>query len=454
MRLTSRVPALHLVAVTLLLFFFSFFVRAEETSSGKTSLGLSRCVSLVLRQNLELKAQREELNMVKARETESISYGKPRLNLQNIETMVEKTTQIQDFSIGKKKTNISKLVLKQPLYSFGRLEAGIEMLREQRHASEYALQAKREEVVLKAITAYLETLKAQNRARIARETRNVVQEHLDLVETQFKAGVVLSTDVSATRVRLLEARQQVLEEENGFDLSRQALADLLVMSLETPFLLEELPTGDPATLAGVGELPEPSASPEIQKIDRLIQAQEQMLVVEKKMRLPTIGLQASYDTGNQFNDNFKSWNAVVLVDLPVYDSGQQGARIRANQAEINKAGHQRDQALRGLQLVTRQNALKIRELEQKLDLGREALKAATENLEQNRINYRQGTCINTDVLQAHLLLNSARLNFNNAFYEYLVHQAGLYKNIGRLETFVQKSTGFGLAELEKAGETP
>ncbi|HNV69229.1 MAG TPA: TolC family protein, partial [Candidatus Ozemobacteraceae bacterium] len=347
-----------------------------------------------------------------------------------------------DVRIGQNDSNISKAVLQQPLYTFGRIESGVKMIEEQVKAEECALSAKKEDIVLAVVKSYLEVLKAQNRAGIAHEGHRVISEHLQLTETLFKAGVVLSTDVAATRVKQLEAEQKLVEEENAVHIAEEELSHLL-----------GLPTGELGTIADIplGSLSLPPASTttlalrhpssEIQRVDALLRLLRNRHFIEKRGQYPIVSLQATYETGNQFTEHQKNWNAVVVLDFPIFDSGATKARASQVHHEIARTTHQRSLVEQGVELAVKTSFLRVQELEKKIGLAMQALQTAQENLDQNRINYREGAALNTDVLNAELLLRNAKVAYSNAFFDYLYQQTALHKHLGRLSEYLRTVLG-------------
>ncbi len=415
---------------------------SDSSSSTTSARTLAECITISLQQNHAIGAQENALQIARFQHREARTAAGPRVNLQNIQTHVHTLPGFGNIKIGQQDSNISKAVLQQPLYTFGRIESGIKMIDEQVKAEECALSAKKEDIVLAVVKAYLEVLKARNRAGIASESHRVISEHLQLNETLFKAGVVLSTDVAATRVKQLEAEQKLVEEENAVHIAEEELSHLLNLPTGELGPIADIPLGSlslPAAATTTLQLRRPSA--EIQRVDALLRLLKNRHFIEKRGQYPIVSLQATYETGNQFTEHQKNWNAVVVLDFPVFDSGATRARARQVQHEIAKTSHARAQVEQSLDLAVQTSFLRVQELEKKIGLAMQTLQTAQENLDQNRINYREGTALNTDVLNAELLLRNAKVAYSNAFFDYIFQQTALYKNLGRLPDFLQTILG-------------
>ncbi|MBF0542936.1 MAG: TolC family protein [Candidatus Riflebacteria bacterium] len=406
------------------------------------SFSLLDCLVIAFSKNLEISAQKDQTLEARAKFKESKSMVKPHLNLQNLQTNQQKVLSFappgggDPIKLGTNNLNISKLVLTQPVYSFGRLELGISMLKNQTKASEYAFEAKKIEVSLKVIQAFLDVLKASNRVAIASTTLDLYQKHLDLTNNLFENGTVLSTDVSATKVRMLEAKQKLLEEENTLELSRLALADLLMISPEELPTLRE-PPGLRLLSVKTGLASFSYSQPELKQLDQVISMNKKMEQVEKKGKLPIINMLAEYQTGNQFMANFKNWDANFVMDFPFFDSGYSKARSEQAKFELQRNQKNLELMKRHLSLEAKRSQLKMEELIKKLVLAAEAFKTAKENFEKVQTNYIAGTALNTDVLEAQLLFHDAKTSISNAFYDFVLFQAEYYKNCGALDKFIE-----------------
>ena len=179
----------------------------------------------------------------------------------------------------------------------------------------------------------------------------------------------------------------------------------------------------------------------MRRFDGLVRGLQKVAQMQQRGTFPTVGLQATYATGNQFTEFFKNWNAVLVVDVPLFESGLTRSRTRQARHEVARAEQNRELVREHLQLAKKTSLLRLRELEKKIMLGQEALLTAQENFEQNKINYTEGTVLNTDVLEAQLLLNDAKVTLNNSLYDYISFQAEFAKHVGRLDEFLATVVG-------------
>jgi len=416
-------------------------VQRQNESDGDQAgmFDLEDCLQAALESNLDVGASKKSVGIARSQVSQARSAARPRLNVQAEQVHVDRLTSFGTLSIGDKDPAYSHAVLQQPLFTSGRIELGIAASRDNQKAAEWGVRATKEDVILRTIKGYLAVLSQNNRLRIASESLQVYLEHLALTEDLAKGGVILSTDVAATRVKMLEARQKVLEEENALEIRRESLAELIGMPTDSLARVKQI---DAWSLAAI--IPEGPATmsvgllPELEGLSTTGKMLRKRVLAEQRGRLPSIVLQAKWDSGSSFKTNFPNWNAAVAIDLPVFDGGISRAKAEQARRELEKTNLLREQISRQLGLAAQTSYLKVQEIARKIGLAIEALKTAHENLEQNRINYQAGTVLNTDVLNAQLLYSDARIRVNNAVYEYLENLAAYYRHTGHIAEYLSK----------------
>jgi len=415
---------------------FSAEITAQEQSASEPvqTYSMEECVNLALQNNLEIQAQKKSLEGAFHKVREQLTLAKPQIVMQNLYSLQGKIPGFGEAKLGDTETNISQVTLKQPLYSFGRLESGIRMVRELYKAEDSTFMANRVDIIHRVIRGFLDVLKAGNRVRIARETIQVLQEHLRLVESLFQAGVVLNTDVSTTKVKVLEARQRLIEERNSCDMAQLGLCDLLHLPGDTIVGFQEIP---PMPRQVAVNLKNTDQQPEMENLSHLIEAGKNRYSIEKRGKLPMVGLQYTYSTGNQFLEKFKNWNAVVVLEVPVFDSGLSRARKEQAKAGLEQLQYLRAAARQKFSLAIQQSARKVQEMQEKFVLAQQIDRTATENYANLQNQFKEGAVINTDVLSAQLTLTSAKLGLTNAYYDYIAYLADHFRCLGNIDEFLQ-----------------
>jgi len=421
---------------------------AENSSSNheRTGLTLEECLALALKNNLEIRAQKNAVDGAFQKMVEQTTLAKPRIGAQQIYSLQGKLLSFGEARLGDKETSITQLSLTQPVYTFGRLEKGLKMIKEEFRAEDATFAAAQADVLHRVIRSYLDVLKNGNRIRIASETIQVLEEHLKLVESLFSAGVVLKTDVSMTKVKMLEARQGLIEAQNAFDVSRLGLLQIVGLDNKAIEDFQDIPL---MPLNASTTLNNPNCQPEIKKLDHLIKMGKYGYELAKINHFPNVGLQGTWSTGNQFFENFKNWNANIVLDFPFFDSGSTSAKKKQAFAALEKLKNLREDARQKFDLAISRSARNVRELQEKFALARQIEATARENYENLQSQYREGAAINTDVLSAQLSWSNARIGVNNAYYDYVAYLADHYYSLGNIDGFIELVKKARMADSKK-----
>lgn len=275
------------------------------------------------------------------------------------------------------RTNISETTLKfngvfsrteiklvQPLWTFGKISAGVA-------AAESGVHASRGREAGLAADLELNLKKAYWGAKLAREVMDTLNEgmgYLDeaqqQIEKELAAGTGGATVTDRLRLRTVraEVEARLLESKRGGDLARSGLRALV--GPEAPADLDV----DAETLAAVDVPPRPLAyyeeqarlsRPEVRTLDHLVASKRALADFEWRKQYPDLVLVGTAtlayassvdDPRNAFlSDPFNSRSAglAAALRLPL-DLGVKNARASRLRAEADEAAHRRRDALGGI----------------------------------------------------------------------------------------------------------
>lgn len=314
----------------------------QHLQDARQPLTLAQCIAIALEANHRIGAARQEHERTRATVRQNYSLTRPRVTLQNVFTRLGEVPSIQPpdggdgMSLGEKEINISKLVLTQPIYTWGRLPLGVEMVRKMQDASSHALKAREVEVVFDLLKNYIGLLKSRNILKISLGTRALLEAHLEIAEALFREGVTLKTDVLATRVQLLETTRTVIESEHALKAAEQRLRNILVLPEDHPIEVIDLMLDRPPIMEFSETASGVSDRPDINQMKSLVKMQEKNYQIERRGNTPTIGLMANWESGSQFNQEQRNWNANIVFEFPFFDGGMTRARTDEARARLNE----------------------------------------------------------------------------------------------------------------------
>ena len=138
------------------------------------------------------------------------------------------------------------------LFTFGQRKAQQEAARARLEAARYGVAAARAEIAEGVAVAYLDLLRAEAVAEIAREQAASYARDADLSQSRLDRAIITLTDASQIRARFAVAQSDVVNAEVAEEAARarlSVLADVPVPCVDTASATQTLGPGAPAMLA-------------------------------------------------------------------------------------------------------------------------------------------------------------------------------------------------------------
>lgn len=243
------------------------------------------------------------------------------------------------------------LVVRKPLFDFGRSRAGDSAAHAQMQGSEWRLIDAQQQRRLTIMARYFDVLLAD--LRLARDDAA-----LALAASAFKSAVarqqlgqISRIDSGAAEDKFLDAKRQQLASAARLRATRTALAN---------------------TLDKPGQLSAALSEPEFKSLDRSVPSLESLLETAqtqnpllraqhadvdaalqrvqaaRAQRLPTLNGELAASNYSRQTDERDDWHAGVTLEVPLYTGGRTQASIAARHAELQKAEAQYAQARQSL----------------------------------------------------------------------------------------------------------
>jgi outer membrane protein len=232
------------------------------------------------------------------------------------------------------------LALDWTLYDFGRSLLSIDAAKETVLALRAALIDIEQQVLLRAVAAYMEVRRAQAFIELNQNNLRLLEEQLRATQDRFEVGEVTRTDVALVEARLAAGRSGLAAAQG--DLAR-ARAEYLTVVGRLPSNLQA-PPPLPATASSLAAAEQVALSrhPAIVRAQREVTAAEIAIGIARTNILPEVvarGQVAGDDDGNNQS------SIELSLRGPIYSGGAINSAIRA-------AGARRDAARAGLLLTT------------------------------------------------------------------------------------------------------
>ncbi|MGA1790026.1 MAG: TolC family protein, partial [bacterium] len=399
-------------------------------------LNLIECLEIAIEKNPQLKSAEERLVRSRLQIREAYSSIYPKLSSDFTYTHQNDPpsylSSFGDFPFPEDNYSLS-LSLQQPLFDQGKYrvlkpqaELGIEIAR-------LGLESARQNIFLGVISAYLQTLKAEEMLIISRESRDRLLEHLRVTKRRFEVGQVPKNDVLRAEMELANAESDQIHAEKDISLAYENLQKILFIEGETFSVIpvryirqEEMTMEDMIARA-------------YQKRPDYIQALKTKEVARKGISLaktdffPTVSLFGEYEwSGDEF---FPEDDVLVVggsIRLPIFEGGIRSVKLRRAHHDYTLSEYEEAEIKKQIRVEVIEAFLHLEDLLATLRAIDKQIEHAEENMRIVRLRYQEGEATNLDVLDANLLLVKARTDFVNINYDIIGARFGIDRAIGEL----------------------
>ena len=316
---------------------------------------------------------------------------------------------------------VGAIAAKVPLWTAGRVDAAVAGARSSIDAGRASLRASEQDTLLRAATAYVDVLRAQNTLADDRQHEHDVADELASTQRRQTAGELRATDVSQTQVQLAQAQARRIQAEGDLDSTREVFRGVVGVEpegLQPP----AAPTGLPASRDEViaASVDNPALAAASDTVDAAKHGVDGALAELRPSLAATASVGAPYYSGE------------IMLTIPLFDGGLAESRSRGAKQELQ----QRRLELDGQRQSVRQDALTAW---QALNAARSstaafqaqvtAARATAEGLKREQ---RQGLRTQIDVLQSEQQLLDAELGLENAKRDGIVAAYRVLAAIGQL----------------------
>jgi outer membrane protein len=310
--------------------------------------------------------------------------------------------------------------------------------------AEAALEASRQDLIVRVATAYFDILSAQDTLAAVRAQKRAIALQLESAKRNFQVGTATITDQQEAQARADLTDSQEIAAENDLGNKRNALAIL------TGRPIPEMSTLD-GLRPGLALLPPEPAQDEawtdrarsenlsVRQAAIALEVARREITKARFGHWPTIDLVSSASrsenssTGPSTPANINSMSVGLQLAVPIYAGGAITGRVREVVAASEKAAADLEVARRSADLTARQLVRKVTSGLAQVRALEAAERSSQLALDSNLLGYQVGVRINIDVLNAQQQLFSTRRDLALARYTVLVDGLRLRQSVGGLD---------------------
>jgi len=338
-----------------------------------------------------------------------------------------------EFPVAEKSALSWQAMATWPLYTGGRIQAGIEAADASLAAARTRESAEIQNLKLRVAEAYVNVLRARRGVAVAQSHVTSLASHARDVENLHGQGMVPRNDLLAAQVALADARQAAIKANNGLDLARSAYNRLLGRPLAQPVTLADLqpePIADPLPQLTRRALEQ---RPELYTLQAQIHALERQAAAIRAESGPQFALSGGYGyQQNRYQLHEGQWRVELGMQWRLFDGGEVRHRAAATRRQAAALQAQYEDLKTLVALEVRRHWLAVGETRQRIGVTEQAVAQAGENLRVSRERYENGLATNSEVLDAETLRVRSEGNHANAIYDAVLAVLRLKRAMGEL----------------------
>lgn len=351
------------------------------------------------------------------------------------------------YSDGRQKTNFANagdinsdyqtkaLRVEQPLFRGGGTWSSYQAAKQRVRTGQYQLQGVEQQVLLQAVTAYMDVVSARSILDLSRNNQQVLDQQLKAANVRFQVGEVTRTDVAQSEARLSDAKTAVISAE-GQLLSAMASYERVVGARPQGTLI--MPDNLPELPASLDEALERgrAANPQLLAAIHATKAANYDVDTTTAALLPRASLVGTLSNqegaGSAGNSNFDQNRIGVEVTIPLYQSGAEWSRVREASAIARQNSHNSIDQRMITDASVIQNWEQLETATATIVTRNDQIKAAALALDGVKQEQQYGSRTVLDVLDAEQELFTARTNLVRAERDRIVTAYNLAFVLGQL----------------------
>lgn len=332
-------------------------------------------------------------------------------------------------------------ILTQPVYMGGAITAANKMASIAEQMAETTIEAKEKDITYSVDNAYWTVVSLRQKQRLAESYLELVEKLNADVHKMIDNGVATKADGLKVDVAVNEAEMTKTRVDNGLALARMFLCQQCGMPLDSNITLAD-ENKDELSVEVVDDKYDLQQAmdnrSELKLLNNAILLSKQQTKMVRAGYLPQVAVMtgavfSSPSVYNGFENKFKgSFNAGVMVRIPVLDWGETIYKVRSTKNATKIAQMQYDEAEELIELQINQSSFKVREANKNLAMAKRNIQRAEENLRCATLGFKEGVMQTTEVMAAQTAWLQAQSQKVDAQIELKMSEMSLKKAMGIL----------------------
>ncbi len=316
---------------------------------------------------------------------------------------------------------VGSLTVVQPLFAGGQIVNGNKLAAVGESVSQIQAEMTTRDVERDVENLYYQLVSLSEKVLTLSAVDSLLSATASDVDVAVRAGVALPNDALQVALRRNDIRAQSLQLNNAIRTVRTTLAVRCGLT-DDNFSVEkgnELASRKPLMTnhetAVVNTL-------EMRLLDKATEAAELQRRMDIGAAMPSVAVGAGLNYHNLMGDGTNFGMIFATVSIPITDWWSSSHASKRGKANVRKAETKRGETARLLRIQMDRAADEATEKSELVDIARESVEQATENLRLCRNRYTAGTATMSQLLEAQLLCQQARDKQTDAWTEMMKAQ--------------------------------
>ncbi len=330
------------------------------------------------------------------------------------------------------------MTVRQPIFRWDAWE-GLKQVKTSFSLSEVTLALQRQEHILNVSESYFNVLRQQSLTTAHLQEEQALLEQLNMMKAKLREGLVAKSDVSEANAQYESARANRIATHVQLILAQEQLAQFIGAYRENLAVLREdfqFQKPYPADLTAWMTLAQ-SQNLAIQQARIQQRYAEDQKRVEKAALYPQIEAVGSYGYSKQSPQSIISSDGQfdqigVEMNWNAYTGGRTQKSMQKAALNVRKSAALLDAAIRKANTDVKKSYMQVETDQAKLQARKAAMDSSSMVAQASKAQYQEGLKTMVDVLLAQRNAFSAKQDYLNAQYDYLMNVLRLKAAVGKL----------------------
>jgi len=394
---------------------------ALSVSGEVLHLDLSQALALSLATSPSLDRQIAVIQQREYEVEEAYTQANPTVDFQAQYQRVTPEVSFNGGQVIQPSDNYSfALILRQPIYTFGRLRFSVLASKLSRRSAQEEYLDQLHQVILGGAELYIQALVADDALKIASDDLEAQRANLKVTEQLFEQGVVAKFDVLSTGAAASQAEHELIVANTQRQNALARLKSFMGVNLDQELRLTplELESPEPTTLSD--EQPEIlERRPDLRALRWAVEAAKARVDLTRSEGSPMLSLQNQTINRNATGLSPGTQNTTSLVlSIPLFDGGV--TKNRALQAEqvVKQLEADLEQRERDVVVETAETYRQLQDRWRSIEVSQANVQQADEAFRVAQLRYENGISTTVELLDSQAARSRARFGLAKAQADY------------------------------------